>query len=248
MYGLLVVVIILLIYFVFSSKFRDPELAPKKVLIDASGDVRGVSDKDYMDVLQDLQEQLNDVIPRVMPSYELIGELERICNKYSIPIRAQNGFVVFEEKGVTKKMRRSDVDPDMKNSGDKRSKMLQIDETGISNLNSADHTNIGYMKFLAELIINHKYTDKVISQADFVPFFNMAKKSAIPIKYTKPTDRGECEPSDLTRIKRVIPHKHPKHVATLYRDLSPGMELTQAAKMLDFRIPHQVRHLALTEY
>lgn len=251
MYGLLVVVLILLIYFVFSSKFTDSEDAPKKVVKNADGTVNGVSDAKYMDTLRDIQERLNDIIPRITPEYELITELEGLCKKYGIPIIPQNGFVVFEKGGVIRKMRRSDVDSESGKAGNKRSKMLKIDETGISDkFNSTDHTNINYMKFLAELIINHKYTDRIISLSDFVPFFNKAKKYALPLKYSKPTNvsSDECEPHDLTRVKRIIPHKHPKPIATLYRDLSPGMELTQAIKILDFGIPHEVRHLALTEY
>ncbi len=250
MYGLLVVVIILLIYFIFSSKFTDKEDAPERVVKNTDGTVSGVSEAKYMETLKGIQERLNDVIPRINPSYELIEELENICKKYNIPIMPQNGFVVFDKGGVTKKMRRSDLD-EQSEQKDKRSKLLEINgQNPSTKFNSADHTNINYMKFLAELIINHKYTDKIISLADFESFFTKAKKYALPIQYDKPTkvDEDSCEPQDLTRVKRILPHKHPKPVATLYRDLSPGMELTQAAKMLDFRIPHQVRHLALTEY
>jgi hypothetical protein len=145
---------------------------------------------------------------------------------------------------------RSDLDDQNQPIG-KRAKMLELAAPPMGkHFTSADITNVRYMRFLADLIINHKYTDNVVNIADFDKFFSLASKNMLPVSETEPTNEkeDECEPRDLTRVKRIIPHKHPKVLALIYQDISPGVELSQATRVLDFSTPPAVRHLSVLEY
>lgn len=251
MYGLLVVVIILLIYFVFSSKFNATTAAPSRVIKTADGKVSGVSDKSYMTELETLQRKFNNIIPRLNPTHEMILELEGLAKKYDIPIKPRGGFHVYEKNGLTYKTRiRSDTD-EQDNATGKRAKLLELANPPLGkHFTSADTTNIRYLRFLADLIINHKYKDHILSLSDFDKFFSLANKNILPVEEIKPTyeKEDECEPHDLTKVKRIIPHKHPKIIANIYQDISPDVELSQATRVVDFSTPPAVRHLSVVEY
>lgn len=239
MYGLLVVVIILLIYFVFSSKFSDPEKAPGKVLKDRDGKLVGVSQKAYMSSLERIADKLNSTIPRVKPVPELVEALEKIANKYNIPI------VPYNPKTHNTSGEKSD---DGEQDDPQGKRLLMLNQTvPNSNLSDNDLTDIRYMRFLAELIINHKYKDDYLAEADFDDFFTLAKANMITAQLDTSINNDD-QYKDLTRVKRIVPHKHPKTVATIYVDLSPEVELSQATRALDFSTPPAVRHLSLLEF